>query len=143
MNSDTDGDAATTQERLQRRTLGEFASIGVISCTPDAPVSEVAELMAVNTVHAIVVIDDQAPEPPVISDLDLISAVASDHFDQLRARDIAGKEAVSLTEDGTLAEAARLLSEHRVSHLIVRNEHRDPVGIVSTLDLAAAIALPG
>jgi CBS domain-containing protein len=129
-----------TIARLEKRTLSDHASAGVISCTPDTPLSEVAELMAVNTVHAIVVVDDVAAEPPIISDLDLISALASGHFDDLRAGDIAGTEAVSLAQDDSLARAAQILAEHRVSHLIVRNERREPIGIVSTLDLAAAIA---
>jgi CBS domain-containing protein len=142
-NSNPDTDAKTTQQRLESRTLSQFASIGVISCTRDTPLSDVAELMAVNRVHAIVVIDDERPEPPVISDLDLIGALASGHFDELRAADIAGTEAVSLGQDDTLAHAAQLLADHRASHLIVRDERRNPVGVVSTLDIAAAISLPG
>jgi len=87
-----------------------------------------------------VVVDDRVPEPPVISDLDLIAALASGHYDELSASDIAGTEAVSIFEDEGLGRAAQLLSDHRVSHLVVRNQRRQPVGIVSTLDLAAAIS---
>ena len=43
--------------------------------------------MARNNVHAIVVVDDRAVEPPVISDLDLIAALASGHFADLTASD--------------------------------------------------------
>jgi CBS domain-containing protein len=130
----------TAMQRLEERTLGGYVGQGILSCTPDAPVAEVAGLMAVNRVHAIVVIDDTAPEPPVISDMDIVGALASGHFDELTARDIAGTEALSLPASETLARAAQLLDDHRVAHLIVRDERRDPVGIVSTLDIAAVAA---
>jgi CBS domain-containing protein len=130
----------TTLDRLDQQTLQAFASNGILSCTPDTPLAEVAEMMAVNRVHAIVVVDDTDAEPPVISDQDLTGAVATGHFDELCARDVAGTEALSLPASETLARAAQLLSDHRVSHLIVRDERRDPVGVISTLDIAAAIA---
>jgi CBS domain-containing protein len=130
----------TALNRLDGQTLGAFASHGILSCTPDAPLAEVARLMAVNRVHAIVVVDDTVPEPPVISDQDLTGAVATGHFDELCACDVAGTEALSLPATETLARAAQLLSDHRVSHLIVRDKRRDPIGVISTLDIAAAIA---
>jgi CBS-domain-containing membrane protein len=132
--------ANTTLHRLDQQTLEAFSSNGILSCAPDAPLAEVAELMAVNRVHAIVIADDTGAEPPVISDQDLIGALATGHFDELTARDVAGTEALSLPTTETVARAAQLLSDHRVSHLIVRNERRYPVGIVSTLDIASAIA---
>ena len=125
---------------LSGRTVDEFASVGILSCTPDAPLGEVAWLMAENRVHAVVVADDDRPEPPIIADGDLIAAADSGHFDGLCARDIAGTEAVSVRDDETLERAAQLLAAHNVSHLVVRDRRRMPVGILSTLDLARAIS---
>lgn len=132
----------TRPRPFEDRTVAEFATVGILSCTPDAPLDEVAWLMSNNRVHAVLVVDDEAAEPPVISDIDLIAAASSGHFDGLCARDIAGTEGVSVTEDETLARAAQLLAEHRVGHLIVRDNARVPVGIISSLDLARAIAQP-
>ena len=47
---------------------------------------------------------------------------------------------MSILSDEDLGRAAQLLAEHRVSHLVVRDERRQPIGIVSTLDLAEAIS---
>jgi CBS domain-containing protein len=128
------------QAELDAHLVGDYPSAGVITCAPDAPLDEVAALMARNRVHAVVVVDDRAPEPPVISDLDLIEALASGHYDELAASDVAGSEGVSVFRDESLGRAAQLLTQHRVSHLIVRDEARMPVGILSTLDLAEAIS---
>jgi hypothetical protein len=56
------------------------------------------------------VVDDQAPEPLVIADADIISAVASGHFDRLRAADVAGETAVGIASGETPARAAELLA---------------------------------
>lgn len=130
-------------DRLAERTVDELASIGIVSVAPDAPLDEVAWLMSNNRVHAVVVADDDAAEPPVIADADLIGAASSGHFDELRARDIAGTEAVSVGEHETLERAAQLLAEHGVSHLVVRDRRQLPVGVLSTLDIARAISSRG
>jgi CBS domain-containing protein len=136
MNSSTH--TQSVPDRLKSRLAGEYASNGIVACSGAAPLGEVAGLMARNNVHAIVVVDDQAVEPPVVSDQDLVDAVASGHFDELTAADIARSEAVSIFADEDLGRAAQLLAEHRVTHLVVRNVRREPVGIVSALDLAEA-----
>lgn len=125
---------------LAGRIVEDFASVGILACAPDAPLDEVAWLMAENRVHAVLVADNSGPEPPVIADADLIAAADSGRFDALRARDIAGTEAVSVRGDETLERAAQLLAEHQVSHLVVRDRRRVPVGILSTLDIARAIS---
>lgn len=136
MNSSTH--TKSVRDRLESRLAGEYASNGVLACSGEAPLGEVAGLMARNDVHAIVVVDDRAAEPPVVCDQDLAGAIASGHFDELTASDVAGTEAVSIFADEHLGRAAQLLAEHRVTHLVVRNERREPVGIFSTLDLAEA-----
>lgn len=125
---------------LADQTVGDFASVGILSVAPDAPLAEVAGLMARNRVHAAVVADDEADEPPVIADADLIAAADSGHFDELSAGDIAATEAVSVRDDESLERAAQLLAEHGVSHLVVRDRRRMPIGILSTLDVARAMA---
>lgn len=131
---------ASSTDPLAGRVVDEFASVGVLTVTPDAPLEEVAWLMANNRVHAVVVVTDDQSEPPVIADADLVAAASSGHFDRLCAADIAGTEAVSVREDETLSRAAQLLAEQGISHLVVRDRRRMPVGILSNLDLARAIS---
>ncbi len=125
---------------LVGETVDRFASVGILSCAPEAPLGEVAWLMANNRVHAVIVADDSRAEPPVIADADVIAAAGSGHFDRLCAGDIAGTEGVSIGADEGLDRAAQLLAEHGISHLVVRDRRRVPVGILSTLDVARALA---
>lgn len=125
---------------LAGASVEQFANVGIVACAPDAPLDEVAFLMANNRVHAVIVVDDDAADPPVIADSDLIAAAASGRFDQLSAGDVASAEVASVRGDEPLAQAARLLAERGASHLIVRDQRGQPVGILSTLDVARAIS---
>lgn len=115
---------------------------GVLSCEPDTPLAEVAATMAGRRVHCVVVVHYRgAGAPPrwsVVSDLDLVAAAGRD---ELTAGEIAATEALTVTPAATLAHASRLMTEHQVSHLVVvARESGRPVGVLSTLDVAAFLA---
>jgi CBS domain-containing protein len=57
----------------------------------------------------------------------------------LTAGNLAALEPIAVAPDDGLDRAAQLMAEHDVSHLIVRSGG-EPVGIVSTLDVARAAA---
>jgi predicted transcriptional regulator len=132
--------AETATSPLAGLTVESFARRGIVTCAPQASLREVAWAMSNNQIHAVFVADDRAPQPPVILDGDLVAAVASGHFDRLRAADIASTEAPTVFDDDDLDRAVELLGEHGVGHLVVRDAHRTPVGVISTLDIVRAIA---
>jgi CBS domain-containing protein len=125
---------------LAGATVDQFARRGIVTCSPEADLREVAWAMANNSVHAVFVADERALSPPVILDGDLVAAVASGRFDHLRAADIASAEAPSVFIGDRLQGAVTLMTERRVDHLVVRDEQQTPVGVISTLDVARAIA---
>ena len=113
--------------------------VGMYSCDQETPVAYVAEIMASRRVHALVVHDDDGNPAEIVSDTDVIAAAAC--ADTFMARDIAGTEALSASTDMSLREAARLMAEHGVSHLIVTDGASGrPVGVLSTTDILAAYA---
>jgi CBS domain-containing protein len=76
----------------------------------------------------------------VISDADLVAAAGPDCADRT-ARDSARTEVVTVTADDGIAHAARLMTEHGVTHLVVvQPATGKPVGAISTLDIAGALA---
>lgn len=124
---------------IEGLTVGAFATIGLVECPADAPLDEVASLMATHLVHAVVVEGDEGRG--VIADSDLISAVASGEFEHLSAGDVAGSELVGVTCDETLTRATQLMAEHGLTHLVVLGENGLPIGVISTIDVARAISL--
>src|SRR5579875_1052692 len=114
---------------------------GIIDCESHTSVEDVAERMSRLGIHALAIRDDDTDEPPtMISDLDLVAAIGTGERG-LRARDVAAEATVTILSSHSLREAARLMSEHRVSHLVVVDEStRTPCGVVSSTDLLAAYA---
>jgi len=129
---------------LRRATVADAMHPGILSCGPDATLTEVAQMMATHHVHCVAVIGISQEEGcavwGIVSDLDLIRASIGDGNDQ-SASSIALQPVVTVDSSTPLRQAGELMLRHRVSHLVVVDPERErPVGILSTLDLAGMIA---
>lgn len=115
---------------------------GVLSCPADTPLSAVAELMASRGVHCIVVTEsDDLAVWGVISDLDLVAAAGVRDLDAQSAGGSAATPALAIGPGESLQRAAQMMTEHAVAHLVVvDDESGSPVGVLSTLDVARALA---
>jgi CBS domain-containing protein len=130
---------------FDRATVAEVMRPGVLSCAPEVPDRLVARMMATHDVHAVVVTGvpvagarDQPILWGVVSDLDLLR-MARSREEPLTARELGATEALTVAPECPLPEAVRLMDEHRVRHLVVVDGRR-PVGMLSTLDVAGALA---
>jgi CBS domain-containing protein len=115
---------------------------GVLTCGRDESLAAVARLMADNRVHSVVVTDEPSHGPSlwgVVSDLDLVAAASVRDLDAQVAGAAAATPALMIAPDDTLQRATQLMVEHAVAHLVVVEGGR-PVGVISTLDVAAALA---
>ena len=111
---------------------------GILSCAPDTPLGEVAGVMAKHHIHAVAISSRRGGRPAgIISDLDVAAAIASG--EEPTASETAATEPVTVSANESLRRAAQLMSEHRVSHLVVvESASGYPVGVLSTLDVVAA-----
>jgi CBS domain-containing protein len=116
---------------------------GVVSCPPDADLAAVARLMAGQHIHAVVVSGIEWVRAGerltwgLLTALDLVAS-AQAGFEAAEAADLASTEIVTVDADEPLDRAAQLMVEHRLNHLLVV-AGSDPVGIVSTLDIAGCL----
>ncbi len=113
---------------------------GIFSCGPDAPLSEVAGIMARHHVHAVAIADgDRARPSGIVSDLDVVAAIASGA--QPTALQAATTEPLTVSSGERVDRAAQLMAEHRVSHLVVLDAAGGhPIGVISSSDVAAVYA---
>jgi CBS domain-containing protein len=116
---------------------------GLISCSPETELRDVARMMVTHHVHAIIVLDHEGDEETpwgVVSDLDVLGTAHPGGSD-LVAGEAGATPAVIVAPDDSLARAAQLMRENETSHLIVVDETMgQPVGVLSTLDIAGALA---
>jgi CBS domain-containing protein len=134
----------TSQQLLTDVRVGDAMHRGVLTCDREASLAEVAGVMAERSIHCIVVENDSGDGGPfwgVVSDLDLVAAATVRELDDQTAGGTAASPIVMVTPTETLERAAQLMTEHSTSHLIVVDVGlMEPVGVISTLDIAAALA---
>ena len=113
-------------------------------CRSDASLKTFAALINDERVHCVVVIDDPSDLRSlwgVISDLDLIAAASVRRRTEQVAGGTAMTPAVTVGPDERLEHAAYLMTKHGAAHLVVVDPiEQRPVGVLSTLDLAAVLA---
>jgi len=136
-----------TQRPQSRRSLdsirvAETMHRGVITCKPEATLFTVARLLAAHRIHAVAV--SPATEEggwSVVTDLDLATVLSDGVLNEATAGSVASAPTVFVGPDETLIRAAQLMCEYETHHLIVVGRGTDrPVGIISTLDIADALA---
>jgi CBS domain-containing protein len=127
-------------DQLDHIRVQDVMHRGILSCAGDAPLGEVAGIMAKHRVHAVAVTNGVSRRPiGVVSDLDIVAAMAIGA--ELSALQTAVTEPLSVSADDSLHRAAQLMAEHAVTHLVVHDSAGGyPVGILSTLDLATVLA---
>ena len=129
---------------LQNALVQDAMRPGIMTCPPDADLASVARIMATNHVHAVVVSGIE-PVPGgerltwgLLTALDLVAAALPGCTAE-EAGDLASSEIVTVEAGEPLQRAAQLMVEHQLTHLMVV-AGAEPVGILSTLDVAGCLA---
>lgn len=107
---------------------------------PDCTLREVAMKLASVEVGALVVGSDDEGVDGMVSERDIVRAVAGGlDVDTCRAADVASSDVVRCSADATVAEVAHVMMERYVRHVVI-SEHNRVVGVVSARDLLGAYA---
>lgn len=119
--------------------VGDVMTRDVICVERDTPLAELVHMLAQSCVTGMPVVDDLGRALGVVSQSDIIDAVAEGRdVDGLVVGDVMMHAPIVVREDDRLADAARLLVIEGIHRLPVINSERIVVGIVSTLDLLRA-----
>ena len=117
-----------------------YAAENVIALPPDTTLSAVARELADDEI-GLVVIGTPADAIGVLSERDLVRAVAhSLDPDTALAADVASSKIVWCDKTATVHEAAELMMEHYVRHVLLEDDGH-LVGIVSARDLLGAYTM--
>jgi CBS domain-containing protein len=125
---------------FRNATVSDVMTPGIISCAPETSLEAVAELMAVHGVHAVAVGGVAADHLVwgIVDSLDVVRALL-DPQKISHAEELSRQPALTIEPGAALTDAARVMTEHDAAHLVVVDRDR-PVGVISTLDIAAAAA---
>lgn len=132
---------------LEDVAVDEVMHPGVLACPPETPLSTVARMMARFSIHAVVVqtVEADAEEAVgvwgVVSDGDLIRAASAGDLEGRSAGGTARTPLVTVYPHDSLKLAVELMDAQAVTHaLVVSPGSEQPVGVVSSLDVARAIS---
>ena len=124
-------------------TVRDWMHQDVITCHPDTPVDEVAEILDVKDISALVVVDGAGDAIGVISRTDLVNGRFIQpylkHWRGMTAEHLMSKPVISVAPDTEIKKAVEMLHEKRIHRLVVVEAtagHTRPVGILSVTDLA-------
>lgn len=134
---------ASPRQRLSDLSVAAVMHVGVLTCDRETPLTDVARTMARQSVHCIVVENGSGDELPwgVVSDLDLVAAAMVRGLDEQTAGGSAASPIVLVRPDETLERAVQLMTAYGSAHLlVVDTTGPHPVGVLSTLDIAAALS---
>jgi CBS domain-containing protein len=132
--------------QLENRVVSEAMHPGVMTCNSGSSLYEVARTMTAHGVHAVAVWGDEEDDSEgfrgMISDLDLVSAAVRGESFASSALTAAKTEVLFVRASAKLSDGARLMVNHRTTHLIVLADDRDrAVGVLSALDVARALTV--
>ena len=137
------GNASSAFQAVTALRVAEVMHRGVVSCPAEESLETVATLMSAEQIHCVIVVHDGDPGSlwGVVSDLDLVAAASVRPLVDQRAGGTAMRPAVTVAPSASLDAAASLMTRTGVAHLVVVDPvERRPVGVLSTLDLAGALA---
>jgi CBS domain-containing protein len=139
-----------SQTMQKNRTLAGLRVVdamhpGLITCRPGDPLRTVARLMATYRVHAVFVTAHRDGEEGdrwgVVSDVAVLRAAREGSIDELTAGAIVETPVLSVSSSNELDAVADLMVERGLSHVVVVERHtKRPLGVLSTLDVARALA---
>jgi CBS domain-containing protein len=123
-------------------TVLNALQLGLIECPPEADLATVARAMAENRIHCVVVRGIERAGKSltwgIVSDLDLMAGL---RHAPATAGELAATDVVIVEPGDTLEHAAQLMADHATAHVVVVSPSTgEPVGILSTLDIARALA---
>ena len=140
--------AERSRASFETLKVGDAMHPGVVGCTPDTPLPDVAALMSMHGIHSVFVLDDESERGGadafvgIVSDLDLVAAAWAG-LECRTAGESAVTPIVTVTTDDALRYAAELMVEYSLSHLcVVHPRAETPVGVISTIDIARVVAAP-
>jgi CBS domain-containing protein len=117
--------------------VGHIVTRPLINIGSDKTVLDAAKLMVGNNIGLLVIThpQDGAKLVGVISERDIIKVIAGSRSINVPVEEACTKEPVTVQASSDVAEAAKAMNKNRIRHVVVVDDARKPVGVVSMRDL--------
>jgi CBS domain-containing protein len=128
------------------KLVWDIMSKGLLTCSPDTSLGQVAILLTERRVHALIVSNPTGAPLGLISDFDLLAGewLSTDKeslaiMKKLTAKNLMTSPIDTIEAGATVEQAAHLMLEKQIHRLMV-SENDKPIGVISISDIVASIA---
>jgi len=117
-------------------SAAQFASTDIVKAMPDISIKEAAKMLKEHNIGLLVLVDkeDQSRAVGVVSERDLVRAVAEGVDPSRPVWDVATRSVISVEADDPLSKAVELMRRHNIRHVVVVKDGR-LYGVLSIKDL--------
>ena len=133
------------EEKPKRETVADVMSDAMLVCRGKTPIISIARTLTQAGWRSVLVIDAKGKHLGVVSGKDLMRFVKNGVDESLTVRDVMHK-AFTIHIHASLREAADVMIKNHHHRLIVIDEDDPdafPLGVISSFDIVAEMALPG
>jgi CBS domain-containing protein len=117
--------------------IAEAMTTSPITARADTSVHALASLMTEHHISCVPIVDDAKRPTGIVTKLDLIEC-ANDG--RTSAREVMMPHAMTLGPDASLKHAAELMTREGFHHVLVVDDTRALIGVVSTFDITRWVA---
>jgi CBS domain-containing protein len=120
-------------------TIRNIMKIGVETIEDTASAQQAAKKMKDKKVSSLLVVDEKGKPQGIVSERDLVTKVCVTDVltNTIKNKEIMSSSLITISPKSSPSEAADLMLQHNVRHLLVvdnTNDVNSPVGIVTPLD---------
>jgi CBS domain-containing protein len=126
---------------MTSQTIEGLMSSPVLTVAPDDSAAEAADAMREAGANSVVIINQESHPVGILTSTDYV-AMTSDAVNphQTPVDAFATADLVTARPDETVGTAAKTMTTHNISHLLVVDDDEQAVGIVTTTDLTEHLA---
>lgn len=118
----------------------EIMSLTVASCDKDAPIREVARMMAEHDCGMIPIVERNGATDVIgtVTDRDIALRIVANgrDLDGATAKDAMSKDPICIHADQSLDEAEELMKRHQIRRLVVLDDNGNCCGVLAQADIA-------
>jgi CBS domain-containing protein len=134
------------KQKPKRETVGDVMSDAFLVCRNKTPISSAARTMTLIGWRSVLVVDAKGKPEGFLTGRDLLGFVENEVDENLTVSDVMRTTLLTIDINASLHEAANLMIKNHRHRLVVIDKNETdgfPLGIISSFDIVAAMAMPG
>ena len=128
----------TSIRSIPHKTVADIASHDLITLKPDMSIEEAANILSTKEIEGAPVIENS--EVVGVLTLNDITKAIAQRKEDLNVNDVMTKHITTVEEELMISDAIETMNKNKIGRLIVVNNKKIPVGIVTRTDLLDKIA---